>query len=233
MWELSAANSKLQVFGSGRRALPLRSFRSSRGKWLKFKVAAPSQKGWRDAKAMALIWDHRPQKVLRQLGANHSRQGFVDLKVAYTNFQMTVATGLGPYFLKCVLDMCMPLSNLPEWIVGAEWPVNCPGYKSAMQALAPSLTMADASRLLLYVRRSRALILLLRLNNCVLSSDAASCLCLLARLLECYIRHRQSPQPEVARVPCTALLVASSARRNSEGPRDGQQACELEIWPIM
>lgn len=157
LWGLSTRTSQSQVFGTGRRALPLRSFRGSRGKWLSFKVATNAQKGRRDAKALAMFWAHRPRKLLLKLGATPSCQGFVDLKVAYANFQQNVATGLGPYFLKCVLDMFLPLSRLPEWIVGTEWPVDCPGYKSAMHVLAPGLTKVDAGRFLLYVHRSRAL----------------------------------------------------------------------------
>jgi len=153
LWESSAVN----VFGPGRRALPLRTLRGSRGRWLKYKVATSSQKGRRDANALALFWAHRPKTVLLKLNASPDCQGFVDLRVAYDSFQSNVATGLGPYFFKCVLDMFMPLSKLPEWIVGSEWPVDCPGYKSAMQKIAPGIDKKDTGRFLLYVHRSRAL----------------------------------------------------------------------------
>ena len=153
MWESSSRGS--QVFGGGRRALPIRKTIDWSGKLKNIPIATSRQKGSRDGKALALFWQHRPTVELQALKANPCPECFRNLRFAYERFQKHYATGLGPYFLKCVLDLFLPLSKLPESSVGSEWPVSCPGYQSAMKVLVPKLPREMASRFLLYIYRSR------------------------------------------------------------------------------
>lgn len=89
------------VFGPGRRALPLKSFRSSKSVWKVFPFETPIDKGRRDAAALRLFWEHRPVKELSELKRLGTPEAFGSLMAAWGRFSADVATGLGvgPVFM--------------------------------------------------------------------------------------------------------------------------------------
>lgn len=90
LWQSRAA-----VFGPGRRALPLKSFRTQAGEWQVFPFATAAQQASRDAAALRLFWDSRPKTELRQLRLQQTHEAFGALMQAWNRFSAEVATGLG------------------------------------------------------------------------------------------------------------------------------------------
>lgn len=60
---------------------------------------------------------------------------------------------LGEYFLKCTLDVFMPLSGGADSMIGNSWPTKCPGYVAAAGVLAPNLPADKMMAFLHYIFR--------------------------------------------------------------------------------
>ena len=59
----------------------------------------------------------------------------------------------GEYFLKCILDVFLPLCGGPDRMIGNAWPTQCPGYKAAARVIAPSLPADKMMSFLHYIFR--------------------------------------------------------------------------------
>lgn len=141
------------VFGSGRRALPLRAHQGKR-----LPAGTADQKAHRDSLALHLFWAHRPPAA-SGLVRQPSPSKFSALLQQWEKLNSgpsPVFEGFSGYFTKCVLDVFVPAAKLPDVIVANNWPVkNCEGYLQAMQLVVPGMARDESSvrEFLHYVHR--------------------------------------------------------------------------------
>ena len=75
---------------------------------------------------------------------------------AWTTRLSSVSSGLGgPYSLKCLLGVWLPLAKLPVSVYGPHFPVDCPNYKAAALELFPKAEV-NLQRALLWLFRRRS-----------------------------------------------------------------------------
>ena len=91
---------------------------------------------------------------LRRLLRPPSSDKFAAAVDAWATRLSSVSSGLGgPYSLKCLLDVWLPLAKLPVNVYGPHFPVDCPNYKAAALELFPKATVNLQHALLWLFRR--------------------------------------------------------------------------------
>lgn len=146
-----AWDSKAPVFGGGRRALTLRAYIDDGGKWVLPAAATNKQRAARDTLCLQLFWKHRPRVQTQTLLDRPSPDAFAALMDAWHTTLTEKVRGFDLYFTKCILDIFMPVSRLPDVVIGWAWPTQCPGYIAAAKVLVPGLPQKEMMKFLLWV----------------------------------------------------------------------------------
>lgn len=145
-----AWDSRTPVFGPGRRALPLQAHIGKEGQWIALPAANSKQRAARDTKCLELFWLFRPREAARLMN-RPSQAAFAALLAAWQETLTHKLKGFSQYFTKCVLDLFMPCSGLPDVVIGWAWPTDCPGYMAALEVLVPGLPKEELMKFLLFV----------------------------------------------------------------------------------
>lgn len=146
-----AWDSEHPVFGPGRRALTLRWYIDAGGNYIVPGNATNKQRAARDTQCLLLFWQHRPAKQARSLLRCPSTEAFATLMDAWSETLRDKVGGFDQYFTKCVLDLFMPVSGLPDAVIGWKWPTHCPGYLEAAHVLVPGLPKEELMKFLLFI----------------------------------------------------------------------------------
>lgn len=191
--------SRSPVFGPGRRALALRSYLDAGGNWVSLPSATSKQRAERDAKCLQLLWQHRPGVQARALLARPSREAFAALMDAWSATLAQKLSGFDQYFTKCILDLFMPASGLPDEVVGWAWPTRCPGYLAAAAVLAPGLPKEELMKFLLWLHWRPAS----TSNPSQPTRQPATNLPTISSQRCCFDKRRKSTHPQACRRPTT------------------------------
>jgi len=146
-----AWDSTSPVFGPGRRALTLRWYIDAGGKCVVPVAATNKKRAARDTQCLLLFWKLRPALLAGRLLRRPSAEAFAALMEAWSETLTYKVGGFDQYFTKCVLDLFMPVSGLPDHVIGWAWPTRCPGYLAAANVLVPGLPIGELMRLLLWI----------------------------------------------------------------------------------